>query len=435
MKLYSTRNNDLVVNVQRAVLEGLAPDRGLYMPSTIPVLDDSFLNSLSQMSFVEIATEVSEKFLGEEISRQDLKGIAERAFNFDAPLLTLDEKTSVLELFHGPTLAFKDFAAHYMAQLVSHFRRDASRDLTILVATSGDTGGAVARGFLGIDGIRVVILYPQGKVSPLQEKQLTTLGHNITALEVKGVFDDCQQMVKEAFVDPDLEGKIDLTSANSINIARLIPQTFYYFRAVAQLAQRGVNEKAIFSVPSGNFGNLTAGLIAKKMGLGIEHFIASSNANDAFVRYLDSSDYSPKPSIATISNAMDVGDPSNFPRLLELHDKSYETVAANIFGKSFSDPQTRDKMKEIYEKYEYVLDPHTAVGFLGLEAFREHTNSNAPGIVLATAHPVKFLETMEEVLPGKVGQPESIKALMNKTKDARLIKNEYGELKEFLLSC
>lgn len=431
MKLYSTKNKNHLVSMREAILTGLAPNKGLYMPEQIPKLSSSFFKSLEKKSLVEIAFEVSSLFFRDEISNSDLNDIALKAFNFDTQVHTLDESNHILELFHGPTLAFKDFAAHYMAQLISYYRKNEKKELTILVATSGDTGGAVARGFLGVEGINVVILYPSGKVSPLQEQQLTTLGQNITALEVSGTFDDCQRMVKEAFSDKELCKSKELTSANSINIARLIPQSFYYFRAVAQLQELGIHQAPIISVPSGNFGNLTAGVIANKIGLEISHFVASNNCNNTFIRYLDSGNFEPNPSVQTVSNAMDVGDPSNFPRLLELYG-SYEKISQSISGAWFDDDASKEKIKETYNNYNYLVDPHTAVGQLGLESYIKKSKNSAPSLVFATAHPIKFSETMEQVLPNVITQPEEIAELMQKEKKATRINTEYSDLKAFI---
>jgi threonine synthase len=434
MKFHSTNNKQLSVDAKQAVLEGLAPDKGLYMPHGIPRVSDSFLDALKDKSLVEIAFEVSRCFFSVDIPDKELRGIAQRALTFDAPLIRLNDNLFVLELFHGPTLAFKDFAAHYMAQLISYFRRGSDRELTILVATSGDTGGAVARGFFCVKGVRVVVLYPSGKVTPIQEKQLTTLGENIFALEVDGAFDDCQRMVKEAFVDSELSRQLDLTSANSINIARLIPQSFYYFYGVGQLSRYLDRPNPIISVPSGNFGNLTAGLFAKQMGLPVARFIASTNSNNTFVEYLRTGNYVAKPSIATISNAMDVGDPSNFVRILDLYNGSHESMRKHIFSASFSDKQTKQEIKELADGFGYISDPHTAVGFLGVKAFREEFQASDPAIVVSTAHPIKFIETMQEVIPGRVQRPQSIEELFSKEKTSTKISSNFGELKSYLLS-
>lgn len=433
MKFYSTNNKNHIVTAKEAILTGLAPDKGLFMPVEIPKLSSSFLGDISKRSFNEIALEVSKLFFSDEIDNKDLEVLVNRAFNFTAPIKQIDKDLFVLELFHGPTLAFKDFAAHFMAQIISFYRKEEKGTLDILVATSGDTGGAVANGFHNVPGINVTILYPSGKVSPLQEKQLTTLGGNVRALEIQGTFDDCQALVKEAFLDSQVNSKLELTSANSINIARLIPQSFYYFYAVAQLQQHGIKNDPVFCVPSGNFGNLCAGVLASKMGLKVKTFIAANNSNDPVVRFLDSGNFEPRETKATISNAMDVGNPNNFPRLLELYGKSLEELRNHVLGASFDDAHTRSEIKNIYNKYNYISDPHTAVGFLGIEKYKQFTHG-AANVVLATAHPVKFTETMEEVLPGKVKIPEQLAGLMTKQKNATLLPASYLRFKDYLLS-
>lgn len=433
MKFYSTNNPAHIVSAKQAIMTGLAPDRGLYMPVEIPQLPASFFEALKEKSFNEIAIDISKLFFADEIENNEIENLINQAFDFTAPIKQIDQNLFALELFHGPTLAFKDFAAHFMAQIIAYYRKGEKNTLNILVATSGDTGGAVANGFHNVEGISVTILYPQGKVSPLQEKQLTTLGGNVRAIEVAGTFDDCQALVKEAFLDKDVNSKLELTSANSINIARLIPQSFYYLSAVSQLQKLGVKADPIFCVPSGNFGDLCAGVLASKLGMKVEKFIAANNSNDPVVRYLESGKFEPRQTIATISNAMDVGNPNNFPRLLELYGKSLEQLREHVLGASFNDQQTRAEIKNIYNKYNYIVDPHTAVGFLGVEKYQTLHNSEAK-VVLATAHPVKFTETMEEVLPGKVTIPEKLEGLMKKQKSATSMPVSYENFKDFLLN-
>ena len=422
MKLYSTNHQSPTVSLREAVMNGLAPDGGLYMPEELKRLPEEFFKKLESLSFQEIAFEVAWSLMKEEMAEKDLKTIVDEAISFDAPLVPLSDTLSVLELFHGPTLAFKDFGARFMARLMAHFLKDSKKELTILVATSGDTGSAVASGFFGIPGVRVILLYPSGKVSEIQEKQLTTMGGNVTALEVKGVFDDCQRMVKEAFLDKELKSKLSLSSANSINIGRLIPQSFYYFYAYAQARLRTTRE-LIFSVPSGNFGNLTAGLIAKRMGLPVTRFIAACNANDVVPQYLKTGRFEPKPSKKTMSNAMDVGNPSNFARMRELYDSS-KTMRQDIWSRSFSDAETEAAMKEVQEKYHYILEPHGAVGYLGAQAFLKENPSDVSAIILETAHPAKFLN---------VPLPVELQVCRNRPKKSVLISSEFRDLKNFLL--
>jgi threonine synthase len=430
MKFYSTKNKSQLFSLGEVVLKGLPDDNGLFMPENIPVLPGSFFENLRSKSFLEIACEVSSAFLKEDISESNIHQIVREAISFEAPLVILDEKTYVLELFHGPTLAFKDFGARFMARLVAHIIKNDDKKITILVATSGDTGSAVANGFLGVDGIDVVILYPSGKVSKLQELQLTTLGKNIQALEVKGTFDDCQRMVKSAFLDVELTKQIRLTSANSINISRLIPQSFYYFYAFSQVEPE---KKVVFSVPSGNFGNLTAGIIACKMGLPVFHFVASTNANKVIPEYLQTGIFKPHAFVQTISNAMDVGNPSNFDRMLDIYHHSKDEMSKDISGFSFNDTDTRNAMKEVLSKYGYVLDPHGAVGILGLKKYLQQHNENIAGIVLETAHPAKFKNVVEETLNVEVDLPHPLRLIAERQKTAKLISNNYSDLKDFLL--
>lgn len=430
MQLYSTNNPALRVGLKEAVFQGLPADKGLFMPAAIPSLPDDFLRQFPRMSFTDIGYEVAQNLIGDDIPPVELRGIVERAINFPAPVVMLTEQAGILELFHGPSLAFKDFGARFMAEVMSYFNRGESRELTILVATSGDTGGAVAAGFYRTPGIRVVILYPSGKVSPLQEKQLTTLGENITALEVAGTFDDCQALVKQAFLDATINSRLRLSSANSINIARLIPQSFYYFEAYKQVTDR--RRPVVFSVPSGNFGNLTAGLLAKRMGLPVHHFIAATNANDVVPQYLHDGTYQSRPSVRTLSNAMDVGAPSNFARMLDLFGSTWNTMRNEISGFAFSDESTRDAMQEVDQKFGYVMDPHGAVGYLALREYQQY-QPDTLGIILETAHPAKFLEDVEEILGKHIPVPERLAELADREKVAVKMGTGYEEFKTWLI--
>ncbi len=430
MQLYSTNNKQNIASLSKAVMKGLPDDNGLFMPVEIPKLPASFFENLESYSFQEIAFEVCKTLFQGCIPEADLQGLIQKAVNFPAPVVSLDEETHILELFHGPSLAFKDFGARFMAQLMSYFNQGNNKELVILVATSGDTGGAVAAGFYKTPGIKVVILYPSGKVSLLQEKQLTTLGHNIEAIEVEGTFDDCQALVKQAFLDKDLNEKIRLSSANSINIARLIPQAFYYFEAFKQLKDK--SRPVAFVVPSGNFGNLTAGLLAKLMGLPIDKFVAATNANDVVPQYLETGDYKPRPSVPTISNAMDVGAPSNFARMLDIYGKSWSDMKSDIHGFSYNDAETRVGLKEVYDKYGYVIDPHGAVGYLALRDFQK-SYPNFQGVVLETAHPSKFVDEVEQTLNTSISIPERLESLREKKKEATLMDTSYDSFKPYLL--
>jgi threonine synthase len=430
MKFYSTNNRNHTVSLREAVIQGLAPDNGLYMPEVIPQLPVTFLNALPALSFQEIGFEVARAMLGNDLPETQLQKIIDHTLAFEAPLVEVEQHVFSLELFHGPTLAFKDFGARFLAGLLGHFAKEQNREITILVATSGDTGSAVANAFLNVPGTRVVVLYPSGKVSVAQEKQFTTLGGNITALEVTGTFDDCQRLVKQAFLDADLKQKFFLTSANSINIARLIPQSFYYFRAYAQLKTKA---DVVFAVPSGNFGNLTAGLLAQRMGLPIKHFVAATNANDVVPEYLSTKVFGARPSVQTISNAMDVGNPSNFVRMLDLFDHDFELLTQRIKGYAFSDAETRSAMQQVYQQSGYVTDPHGAVGYLGLKQFLK-TNSNCTGVFLETAHPAKFAEVVEATLQTKVELPERLQKFMMGEKKSVKIASGFDAFKESLLS-
>jgi threonine synthase len=428
MRLYSTKNPTEFTDLKTAVFKGLPDDNGLYMPEFIPKLPASFFENIKDYSLQQIAFEVTKNLFQGIIPDEDIKMIVNNAINFPAPLVKLDEETHILELTHGPSLAFKDFGARFMAQLMSYFNRGSDKELVILVATSGDTGGAVAFGFHNTPGIRVVILYPSGKVSKLQEKQLTTLGGNITALEVDGTFDDCQALVKQAFLDKELTSSIRLSSANSINIARLIPQSFYYMEAYKQLQNPS---KVVFSVPSGNFGNLTAGLFAKKMGLPVHHFIAATNINDVVPKYLKTGQYHPVSSFRTLSNAMDVGNPSNFVRIKDMCS-TWNVMNDEISGFAYDDDETKKGMIEVKDKYGYVIEPHGAVGYLALKEWQKK-NPNSQGIVLETAHPAKFLEDVEGILNEKVDIPVRLAILSQREKESILTTTNFELFKLFLL--
>ena len=425
MRYYSLNNSSPLTSFKKAVQNGIAPDRGLYFPEEITPISKDFINNISEYSNEEIAYEVIKQFIGDEIPATILKEIIKKTISFDFPIVNLDENIGSLELFHGPTMAFKDVGARFMSQCLEYFNQKKTEDITVLVATSGDTGGAVANGFLNAKGVQVVILYPKGKVSEIQEKQLTTLGNNITALEVDGVFDDCQEMVKSAFLDKNISR--NLTSANSINVARWLPQMFYFFFAYKQVANQ--YKDVVFSVPSGNFGNICAGLLAQKLGLPIKHFIASTNINDTVPKYLINGVYDPKPSKATISNAMDVGNPSNFIRIQELFDNNLSSLKKSFSSYSFSDDETKIMMKSIHDKFNYISEPHGAIGYLGLK--KHGLKTNEFGVFLETAHPVKFLQVVEETLTVNVEIPPQIKQVMSKEKVSILISN-YQDLKNFL---
>lgn len=430
MRLYSTKNTSRFVSLKEAVFKGLPEDNGLYMPEKLPLLPREFVQNLKNYSFQDIGFEICKRLFAGAIPDEDLKGIIENALTFPAPVVQLDETTFILELFHGPSLAFKDFGARFMAQLMSYFNRGEKEELVILVATSGDTGGAVAAGFYKTPGTKVVVLYPSGKVSLLQEKQLTTLGENIAAIEVDGTFDDCQALVKKAFLDDELTAHIRLSSANSINIARLIPQSLYYFEAYKQLADD--KKPVVFCVPSGNFGNLTAGLFAKAMGLPIHHFIAATNANDVVPAYLHSGVFTPRPSVPTLSNAMDVGNPSNFARMLDLYGSTWNNLKADISGYAFDDEATRQAVKEVHKKHGYIIDPHGAVGYLALKEF-QIKQPDTQGVILETAHPSKFLPDVEAILQQKVEVPERLAILANKEKHAVKMGTGFAAFKDWLL--
>ena len=430
MNFYSLNKIAPKVTFKDAVIKGLAPDKGLYFPEIITPLSKNFLNKIEDFSNQEIAFEVIKQFVADEIPEKELKEIIEETINFDFPIIPIEENIAALELFHGPTMAFKDVGARFMARCLGYFNKEEKMTkVTVLVATSGDTGSAVASGFLGVEGVDVVILYPSGKVSDVQEKQLTTLGQNITALEVNGAFDDCQAMVKTAFMDAELIANKNLTSANSINVARWLPQMFYFFFAYKQLKNK--QKDFVFSVPSGNFGNICAGLMAYKLGLPVKQFIAATNINDIIPNYLETGIYTPKPSKQTISNAMDVGDPSNFVRVLEIFNNDDAKLKEVLSSYSFTDKETQQAMKEIKEKHNYITDPHGAVGYLGLK--RYGIDINAFGIFLETAHPIKFFNVVESIINETIELPKQIKEVIDKEKVSVNI-SSYEELKQFLVN-
>lgn len=429
MKYYSLNNNAPKTSFKDAVIRGLAPDKGLYFPETITPLPKEFIQNIENYSNEEIAFQAIKQFVGDEIPEKELKEIIAETVSFDFPLVDIEDNIKTLELFHGPTMAFKDVGARFMARCLGYFNKNNPEKVTVLVATSGDTGGAVASGFLGVDNVDVVILYPSKKVSEVQEKQLTTLGQNIRALEVLGTFDDCQAMVKKAFLDTAITDHEQLTSANSINIARWLPQMFYFFFAYKQLKDK--NKELAFSVPSGNFGNICAGMMAQQLGLPIKQFIASNNANNIVTKYLKTEKYEPKPSVQTISNAMDVGNPSNFIRIQKIYNNSFEALKKQLCSYSFTDDETREAMLHIYKNCNYIADPHGAVGYLGIKEYQKE-KPNSLCIFLETAHPVKFLDVVEPVIDTTIEYPEQIKAVIDKQKEATII-SEYDELKSFLL--
>lgn len=428
MKYYSLNNEKHQVSFEEAVINGLAPDKGLFFPKNLTKLNNEFYENIEKLSNKEIAYQVIQQFVGDEIPKEELKRIVDETLSFEFPLVKIEENIYSLELFHGPTMAFKDVGARFMSRCLAYFNRNKNQQNTVLVATSGDTGGAVASGFLGVTGVKVIILYPSGKVSKIQEKQLTTLGQNITALEVDGVFDDCQDMVKKAFLDEDLKS-FNLTSANSINIARWLPQMFYFFFAYKELKKS--NKPLIVSCPSGNFGNICAGILTKKLGLPLTHFVASTNANDTVPRFLKDGNYNPKPSVATISNAMDVGNPSNFVRIQEMYANDLSEFEKDFSSFSFTDEETKVAMKTIYDSFGYVAEPHGAVGYLGLK--KEMKNKpESIGFLLETAHPIKFLDEVEPLLGMKITIPNQIESVMNKEKVSIKI-SSYEHFKSYLL--
>lgn len=432
MKYFSTNKSVQSVTLMEAVTKGLAGDNGLFMPERIDEFHPDFFKHLHQMSFQEISFEVAKKFFGEDIPEKVLKEIVYDTLRFDCPVVKVNDSIYSLELFHGPTLAFKDVGGRFMARLLGYFLQGFSREVNVLVATSGDTGSAVANGFLNVPGIKVYVLYPKGLVSDIQEKQFTTLGNNITALEIDGTFDDCQRLVKSAFMDEELNKKMVLTSANSINVARFLPQAFYYFNAYARMLQHGINDEIVFSVPSGNFGNLTAGLFAKFMGLPVKRFVAANNENDIVYNYLKTGKYSPRPSVSTIANAMDVGDPSNFARILELYNHSHADIQLDMVGYRYSDQEIRETMKQVYREENYMLDPHGAIGY---RALKEDLAPGEVGVFLETAHPAKFTETVESVLgEGTVILPEKLAEFMRGEKLSVGMSKFFDNFKHYLLA-
>jgi threonine synthase len=434
MKLYSTNNHDLTVDFQSAVFNSMPQDKGLYMPTEIPVLEDEFLENLHQYTLPEIAYKVASVLLHEDIPAEDLKALINDAINFDAPLKQLKEDTYVLELFHGPSLAFKDFGARFMSRIMAYFLKDGEQMLDVLVATSGDTGGAVALGFLGVPNTRVTILYPKGKVSEIQELQLCSNGQNIRAIEIDGTFDDCQALVKQAFADDELNAKMRLTSANSINISRLIPQTFYYFNAVAQLYREGKRE-IVFAVPSGNFGNIAAGLLAYKMGLPVKQFIAATNANDTVPRFLETGIYETRPSIQTYANAMDVGAPSNWVRIMELFKQDTVKLKELVKSYRYTDAETVQAITDIYAQFNYVACPHTAIAWLAVQAFKtDYPSADDTFVFLSTAHACKFPDVFPKEIAAQVNSPAQVEELKKKEKSAEHMGVDYDAFKAFLLA-
>jgi len=432
MNYYSTNKKVSGVSLEEAVVKGLASDKGLFMPDVIKKMPAEFFENIDKMSFQEIAYAVADAFFGEDVDAESLKKIVYDTLSFDVPLVKVEDNIYSLELFHGPTLAFKDVGARFMSRLLGYFIKKENKGglVNVLVATSGDTGSAVANGFLGVDGIRVFVLYPKGKVSKIQECQFTTLGKNITAIEVDGTFDDCQRLVKSAFMDDELNAKMKLTSANSINVARFLPQAFYYFYGYAQLKRLGLADNCVICVPSGNFGNITAGLFGKRMGLPVKRFIAANNSNDIFLQYLNTGIYTPRPSVATLANAMDVGDPSNFARVLDLYG-SHAAICADISGCRYSDQQIAKAIQDCYKATKYILDPHGACGW---QALKDGLKPGETGIFLETAHPAKFLEKVEAILGIGVEIPQKLQEFMKGTKQSVPMTKEFADFKAYLMS-
>ena len=432
MKYYSTNQQAPIATLEKAVVKGLAEDKGLYMPEHIKPLPKEFFDNIENLSFQEIAYTVADAFFGEDVPAEDLKRIVYDTLSFDVPAVKVTDSIYSLELFHGPTLAFKDVGARFMARLLQYFlKKEGKGEVNVLVATSGDTGSAVANGFLGVDGIHVYVLYPKGKVSPIQECQFTTLGQNITAVEVDGVFDDCQALVKSAFMDADLNAHMRLTSANSINVARFLPQSFYYFYAYAQMKRLGLADQLVVCVPSGNFGNICSALFGKKMGLPIKRFIAANNANDIFFKYLQTGKYEPKASVQTIANAMDVGDPSNFARIYDLYGKDHAAICADISGATYADSQIADTIRQVEATTGYVCDPHGACGF---RALQEGLEPGETGIFLETAHPAKFKDTVDSILGKSIDIPAKLQAFMQGTKQSTPMTRHFADFKQYLLA-
>jgi len=432
MLFYSTNNKAPKASLEKAVVKGLAEDKGLYMPERIKALPQEFYDNMDSMSFQEIAYHVADAFFGEDVPSDDLRRIVNDTLEFDCPVRKVTDDIYTLELFHGPTLAFKDVGARFMARLLQYFIKKAgNRSLVnVLVATSGDTGSAVANGFLGVDGIHVYVLYPKGKVSAIQECQFTTLGQNITAIEIDGVFDDCQRLVKSAFMDEELNRHMQLTSANSINVARFLPQAFYYFHAYAQMKREGKADNLVVCVPSGNFGNICSALFGKRMGLPVKRFIAANNANDVFFKYLQTGEYVAKPSVQTIANAMDVGDPSNFARIYDLYGKSHEAICRDISGATYSDEQIAETIQDVYRQTGYICDPHGACGY---RALSEGLQPGETGVFLETAHPAKFKQTVDKILNSDIEIPAKLKAFMQGTKQSIAMSKDFSDFKEWML--
>ena len=432
IKYYSTNGKASLATLQEAVTQGLASDKGLFMPERITPLSKSFYEEIENLSFQEIAFEVAKSFFGEDIPADDLKTIVYETLQFDCPVVKVEENIYSLELFHGPTLAFKDVGARFMARMLGYFRKKSGdqRLVNVLVATSGDTGSAVANGFLGVEGIHVYVLYPQGKVSKIQESQFTTLGRNITAVEVDGTFDDCQALVKNAFMDEELNHHMTLTSANSINVARFLPQSFYYFYAYAQLKKMGLADNVVVCVPSGNFGNITSALFGAEMGLPVKRFIAANNANDIFYKYLQTGKYEPKPSVQTVANAMDVGDPSNFARIIALYNNDYDKIKSVISGAAYSDEEIKQTLASCYKENGYLLDPHGACGY---RAVKEGLRAGETGVFCETAHPAKFKSTVEAVIGREIPVPERLAAFMKGTKQSVSMSKDFASFKGYLM--
>lgn len=435
MNYYSTNRQSPHVNLREAVVKSLAPDSGLYMPERIPVMPPSYFNRIENKSFQEISYDIALAFFGEDIDKEALRQIVYDTLSFDVPLHEVSRDIYSLELYYGPTLAFKDIGSRFMARLLSYFTQENGREQAdILVATTGDTGGAVANGFLGVDGVHVHVLYPGGMVSDIQEKQFTTLGCNVTALEVDGTFDDCQRLVKTAFVDNELKGRLNLTSANSINVARFLPQIFYYFHACAQWKKMNPRKKTelVFSIPSGNFGNITAASFARRMGLPVKRLIAANNRNDVFFDFLRTGQYRPRPSVATLANAMDVGDPSNFARVLDLFDHSHEAVCSHIRGARFDDRQIAETISALYKETGYLMDPHGACGYAAL---KEGLENDEAGIFLETAHPAKFKEIVEKIIGAEIEMPGQLASFMQGEKQTVPLSSRYEDFKAYLMAC
>lgn len=431
MRYYSTNRQSSSVSLHEAVVKGLASDRGLFMPERIKTLPEEFFDNIGKMSFQEIAYTVADAFFGEDVEKEALKNIVYDTLSFDCPVVRVTDNIYSLELFHGPTLAFKDVGARFMARLLGYFIKNERKEtVNVLVATSGDTGSAVANGFLGVEGIHVYVLYPAGKVSKIQECQFTTLGQNITAVEVDGTFDDCQALVKNAFMDEELNGHMKLTSANSINVARFLPQAFYYFNAYARMKERNMADNMVVCVPSGNFGNITAALFGQKMGLPIKRFIAANNANDIFFKYLQTGGYEPKPSVQTIANAMDVGNPSNFARIIDLYKNRHDVISSHISGASFSDDEIRGAMKQCFDDNKYILDPHGACGYMAL---KQGLDAGETGVFCETAHPAKFKDTVEDAIGSMVEIPERLAEFMKGTKQSVKLGKDFKSFKAFLM--